>query len=184
MQLREDRLTAAADPKYTSRTTQLNSKLTAAATSHLPPPWKLKGAHTRQCPSISINFFLSFVIMFRQDKISLFLCTIVRRQVQTHKKLRDSHTNINLNQLQETIALFPGGKTKSNNSHLHTSPVAKLFYYKCDSNFTLLTAYSVIFTIQQSRGESDYLPSLQTGLKKCRNGNIQLLLSTTRKQWI
>jgi len=33
MQLREDRLTAAADPKYTSRTTQLNSKLTAAATS-------------------------------------------------------------------------------------------------------------------------------------------------------
>jgi len=35
MQLQEDRLTAAAHPKYTSRTTQLNSKLTAAATSQL-----------------------------------------------------------------------------------------------------------------------------------------------------
>jgi len=65
--------------------------------------------------------------MFRQDKIkkkSLFLRTIVRRQTQTHKKLRDSHTNINLNQLKETVALFPGGKAKFNKPDLHASPVA------------------------------------------------------------
>jgi len=35
MQLREDQLTAAEHPKYTCIATQLNSKLTAAATSHV-----------------------------------------------------------------------------------------------------------------------------------------------------
>jgi len=59
-------------------------------------------------------------------------------------KLRDSHTKINLKQLKETIALFSGGKAKSDkpNSARFTSrrltSQNETFYYKCDSIVTSL----------------------------------------------
>ena len=77
MQLRGDQLTAAAPPKYTCIATQLNSKLTAAATSHLPPPWNgrppvLKFKGTRSIPGNNQAYQLIFsflVNMSYQDKI-------------------------------------------------------------------------------------------------------------------
>ena len=107
MQLRGDQLTAAEHPKYTCIATQLNSKLTAAATSHLSPPWngrppvlKFKGTRSTPGKNQAHKLIFSFLVkMFCQDKIkkkSLFLLTIAQRQTQTYQKLRDSHTNINL----------------------------------------------------------------------------------------